>query len=42
MEVSVGVEMEVSEVAEVVVTRVVGVVVPCVRLGSHREGPDAR
>ena len=42
MEGSVGVEMEVSEVAEVVVTRVVGVVVPCARLGSHREDQGAR
>ena len=42
MEGSMGVEMEVSEVAEVVVTRAVGVMVPCVRLGSRREDQDAR
>ena len=41
MEVFVGVEMEGSEAAEVVVTKVVGVVVPCVRLVSHREEQDA-
>ena len=41
MEGFVGVEMEVSEVAEVVVTKVVGVVVPCARWVSRREEQDA-
>ena len=41
MEVSGGVEMEDFEVVEVGVTRVVGVVDQCVRLGSRREDQGA-